>query len=297
MIIRNIKTNIYKILTGYGFYICIFFTAALCFAAYIYEDSLNGDKYSAFASLISFDRDFMLSDTSFCSFEIMRKSTGSWLSLFIPIISAFAFIPLVCDEHEAKSIRLEIFRSSKLCYNLSEFITACLCGGIAVMLGFGLFALADYAFFPGISEYNAELKAAYEEMLAYSYPDISQSGYGIIILRKLGEMFMYGAVCAAPAAMLTSFIENKYLVLCIPFFIKYAFNQTCLRLQSQAVSDFNNVDTKMLKISSMANPDALSYLSDFGSDKKLVLIYNGFLLFAAAAVYLIIKSRRLDSGE
>ena len=165
MMIRNIRTNIYKILTGYGFYICIIFTAVLCFSAYIYEDSMNGDKYSVFMAYKTFDKDFMLSDTRFCSFEVMLKGAGSWLSLFIPLISAFAFIPLVCDEYEAKSVRFEIFRSSKLCYNLSKFITACLCGGFAVMLGFGLFTLADYALFPNINEYSAELKKTYEEFL------------------------------------------------------------------------------------------------------------------------------------
>lgn len=297
MMIRNIKTNIYKILTGYGFYICIIFTAVLCFSAYVYEDSTNGDKYSAFMSIMSFDKDFMLGDTRFCSFEVMRKGSGSWLSLFIPLISAFAFIPLVCDEYEAKSVRFEIFRSSKLCYNLSKFITACLCGGFAVMLGFGLFTLAEYALFPNINEYSTELKKAYEEILVYSYPGITQNGYGFIILRKLGEMFLYGAVCAAPAIMFTGLIRNKYLVLCIPFFIKYAIDQTCIKLQTQASSDYTNIDTEMLKISSIADPDALSYLSDFGNDKMLVLIYNGALLFSAAVIYLIIQSRRLDSGE
>ena len=184
MMIRNIRTNIYKILTGYGFYICIIFTAVLCFSAYIYEDSMNGDKYSVFMAYKTFDKDFMLSDTRFCSFEVMLKGAGSWLSLFIPLISAFAFIPLVCDEYEAKSVRFEIFRSSKLCYNLSKFITACLCGGFAVMLGFGLFTLADYALFPNINEYSAELKKTYEEFLVYSYPDITQNGYGFYYTTK-----------------------------------------------------------------------------------------------------------------
>lgn len=297
MMIRNIKTNLYKIITGYGFYVCIIFTAVLCFSANIYEDPMNGDKYSAFMALTSFDRDFMLGDTSFCSFEVMRKGTGGWLPLFIPLISAFAFIPLVCDEYEAKSARFEIFRSSKLCYNLSKFITACLCGGFAVMLGFGLFTLADYALFPNINEYGAELKRTYDEMLFYIYPNVTQSGYGFSIIKKMGEMFLYGAVCAAPAIMFTSFIRNKYLVLCIPFFIKYSIDQTCIRLQSQASADYTKVDMKMLKISSIADPDALSYLSEFGSDKALVLNLNGALLFTAAAIYLMIQSRRLDSGE
>ena len=60
------------------------------------------------------------------------------------------------------------------------------------MLGFGLFTLADYALFPNINEYSAELKKTYEEFLVYSYPDIMQNGYGFIILKKLGEMFLYG---------------------------------------------------------------------------------------------------------
>ena len=103
MMIRNIRTNIYKILTGYGFYICIIFTAVLCFSAYIYEDSMNGDKYSVFMAYKTFDKDFMLSDTRFCSFEVMLKGAGSWLSLFIPLISAFAFIPLVCVTNMRQS--------------------------------------------------------------------------------------------------------------------------------------------------------------------------------------------------
>lgn len=178
-------------------YICIIFAAVLCFSAYVYEDSMNGDKYSAFMSLTSFSKDFMLGDTSFCSFEVMRKVSGSWLSLFIPPISAFAFIPLVCDEYEAKSVRLEIFRSSKLCYNLSKFITACLCGGFAVMLGFGLFILADYALFPNINEYSNELKKTYEEMLSYIYPNVTQSGYSFIIIKNGRNVFVRGGLCSS----------------------------------------------------------------------------------------------------
>ncbi len=297
MIIRNIKMNFHKIITGYGFYICVLFTAILCFSANIYEDFGNGNKYSAIASLLNFDREFMLSDTSFCSFEVMRKGAGSWLSMFIPIISAFAFVPLVCDEYEAKSVRFEIFRSSKLCYHTSRFVTACLCGGLAVMLGFGLFTLTEYALFPNINEYEESLKTMYEEGLSYQYPSILQSGYAIIVLEKLGDMFLYGVVCVAPVIMMTSIIRNKYLVMCIPFFLKYAINQTCIKLQSQAISDIENTDTKLLKISSIVNPDALSYLSEYGDDKKLVLIYSGFIVFAALAFYLIICARRLDSGE
>ena len=297
MIFRNIKANFYKILTGYGFYLCVLFTTVLCFSANIYENPQNMDKYSAIKSLIVFDIDFMLSDISFCSFEVMRKGVGGWLSLFIPMISAFAFVPLVCDEYEAKSIRFEIFRSSKLCYYTSKFITACICGGLAVMLGFGLFTLTEYALFPDISEYEQGLIDSYHETLSYQYPDITQNLYVTIISKQLIYMFFYGMVSVAPAIMLTSIIRNKYLVLCIPFFLKYVLNQSCVKIQSQALSNYETVDMSLLKFVSVINPDALSYLSEYGSDKKLVLIYSGFIILFSFVFYLTMCIRRNDCGE
>lgn len=297
MIYRNIKTNFYKILTGYGFYICVAFTAILCFCTNIYEDFMNGNKYSAISALLTFDREFMLRDTSFCSFEVMKKGTGSWLSMFIPIISAFAFVPLVCDEYEAKSVRFEVIRSSKLCYHVSKFITACLCGGFAVMLGFGLFVVIEYTVFPSISEYDTLLINSYEEGLVYQYPELATSGYSVIIVQKLLCMFCYGVVCVAPVIMLTSFIRNKYLVMCIPFFLKYTLNQTCAKLQSQAFSDWENTDTQLLEIVSIINPDALAFITEYGENKKLVLIYSGAIILFAFIIYLLLSVRRCDSGE
>ena len=128
MMIRNIRTNIYKILTGYGFYICIIFTAVLCFSAYIYEDSMNGDKYSVFMAYKTFDKDFMLSDTRFCSFEVML--CGHWL---YSAISALLF--------HAENMRCKSACSK--CYGLFKFITACACSGFAVIFGL---RLVDYAY-------------------------------------------------------------------------------------------------------------------------------------------------------
>lgn len=298
MVISNIKTNIYKIVTGYGFYVCIAFTVILCFSAYIYDNSDNGERYSVFTSLVTFDRSFMLNDISFSSVEVIRRgASGSWLSLFIPIISAFSFIPIVCDEYESKSVRFEIIRSSKICYNLSKFITAFLCGGFAVAVGFVLFASAVCKLFPDINEYGEELKQMYENAFVSDHPSIIQDGLLLIVIKKSGEMFLYGAVCAVPAITLTGVVKNKYLVLCIPFFIKYAVNQSCIKIQAKALSDFNNTDTELMKFSSIINPDAFSYLSDFGGDKWIVLIYNVILVLAAATVYLVIQIRRHDSSD
>ncbi|MCD7716093.1 MAG: hypothetical protein LUI39_06550 [Lachnospiraceae bacterium] len=235
MVFRNIKINFHKILTGYGFYICVMFTTFLCFFTNIYEDYGNGNSYSVISSIMNFKRDFMLNDTAFCSFEIMQKGAGSWLSLFIPIISAFAFVPLVCDEYETKSVRFEIFRSSKREYFMAKFLSAGFCGGLAVMMGFALFVLIEFTLFPNIIEYETALRSMYEEELGYRFPDFARSGYAFLTAKKMGEMFLYGTFCAVPGIILTSIMHNKYLVMCIPFFLKYGLNQTCVRIQSNAI--------------------------------------------------------------
>ncbi len=291
--VRNVKINFYKILTGYGFYLCMLFTIALCFSAYIYTAE-NGDRYSVFTVLKSFDRETMLSNENFSSFEVMHQSTQGWLPMFIPIISSFAFIPLVCDEYEAKSVRMEIFRSSKLSYNLAKFFSACVCGGLAVMLGFMIFTAVEWQLFPSISDYSPNIRGAYIEMLRYSDPFADRMALSVIC--KFGELFLYGALCAVPSIMLTSFVRNKYLVMCIPFFIKYAVGQVALRFMMISAEDYSKYSEKFIKLIYVIHPDNLLSVSRL-TDKKEVFIYSGFLALTALIFYLAVQNRRYDSGD
>lgn len=165
------------------------------------------------------------------------------------------------------------------------------------MLGYGFFMGIEYLLFPDISEYETGMQEMYREMLMYRFPDLSESGFALIVVQKLASMFMYGAVCCAPVMMLTIMVRNKYLVMCIPFFIKYALNQTCIKLQTQATADYNNMDMELLRNVGIVNPDALARISEYGEDKKDVLIYSGIIIAISFAVYLIVSLRKVDSGE
>ena len=297
MILRCIKVNLHKILTGYGFYFCILFTVVLCFSARLYTDFMDGKEYSIFMALLSFDRQYMLSNTDFCSFEVLRKGIGSWLSMFLPLVSAFSFLPIVCDEYETKYVRFEVFRASRFGHRMATFLTACISGGLAVMLGFGLFAGMEYTLFPDISVYDEEMRSMYGQMMLNWYPNLAVTGYLGEILKKLGCMFLYGAVWAAPAAMLTGFVRNKYLVMCIPFFLKYALNQTCSMLQGHAFSENPVINQQVNRVVNILNPDSLPRLFDFREMKMTVLVYNGGFLFFFGILYLILCSRRVDCGD
>ena len=292
---RIIKTDFYKIVTGYGMYLCVLFTIILCFGTSIHIDMMNNDQYSVIRSLISFDREFMLSSYDFISINVALKGAGSWLSMFIPIISAFAYIPLVCDESESKSIRYAVFRSSKLKFYLSRFITAVLSGGFAVMIGYMVFCGMVFILFPGIGEFPAETREFYIQYLSDVYPSTADFGIGSALLIKFVEIFVYGAIAAIPSILLTAVSKNKYVVLCIPFFIKYALTQTSIKLIAQAYSNGEGVGGKLTEISNMINLDYVLQIYEM-KGYKLIAVYI-IVAISTLALYLFIQLRRFDSGE
>lgn len=293
---RIIKVEFYKILTGYGFYICLAFTVVLCFCAGIYRDPINNNEYSVIKSLMEFNREFMLNDKAFCSYLVAERGSGSWLSMFIPIISAFAFIPLVCDESESRFIRFSVFRSSKFSYRTSKFLTGCISGGLAVVLGYIIFTASVYVLFPNISEYSPEAQEMLRKELAYIYPEASKHSHVFLLGIKSLEMFLYGAVSAVPSVMLTCLMRNKYLVMCIPFFLKYSVTQTCTKLIARAFSDWQNPDIRLSEFASVISPDAL--LNVFTSHLvRQIFLYNGALLLFAFLFYMIVCGRSLDCGD
>lgn len=295
-IIKNISVNLRMVFTNYGFYICTAFTVVLCFCTGIYRDPTNNNEYSVIKSFMKFDREFMLNDFSFCSYKVAESGSGSWLSMFIPIISAFAFIPLVCDESESKFIRFSIFRSSKFSYHTSKFLTACISGGLAVTFGYIIFTVSVYALFPNIREYSPEMQAMLKEEISYAYPEVSKHGHIFLLGIKSAEMFLYGALSSVPAVMLTCLMKNKYLVMCIPFFLKYVVTQTSVKLSARALSDWENPDMKLCKFASVISPDAIPnvFTSQY---MRLIFLYNGALVLTAFLFYMIVYGRRLDCGE
>lgn len=216
--------------------------------------------------------------------------------MFLPVIAAFAFVTIVCDERESKAVRNTVFRSSRTGYYASRFVMICLSGGIAVLLGFALFAGVIGVTFPDINQYSLELQEQIRNSLGYLGPDFSEPHLFFLIGQKFLVMFLYGFVSAAPAALLTSILRNKYLILCIPFFMKYVCTQICEKLISQALVNRESPDMNFLGLVRILSPDSISNL--FQSGNKIYIMFYHFGLVAVAFVsYMLIWNRRFDSGE
>ena len=91
-ILKNIRVDGRKIVMGYGFYISIFLTFILCLSSPIYKHEEKNETYSVIDVLNKFNKETMLEYPEMCADTVLMKGNRGWLSLFIPIISGFAFV-------------------------------------------------------------------------------------------------------------------------------------------------------------------------------------------------------------
>ena len=152
-----------------------------------------------------------------------------------------------------------------------------------------------FILFPAIGEFPAETREFYIQYLLDAYPSTADLGIGSALVIKFAEIFVYGAIAMIPAILLTAVSKNKYVVLCIPFFIKYALTQTSIKLIAQAYSNGDGVGGKLTEISNMINLDYVLQIYEMKS-YRLILVYI-IVAISTLTLYLFIQLRRFDSGE
>lgn len=91
---------------------------------------------------------------------------------------------------------------------------------------------------------------------------------------------------------LSCIIRNKYLVMCIPFFLKYGLTQ----LYISSISNAMNMDNMYIKykLAMLLNPDGILWLSK--SNIINVLFVFGGTGLALFIAYMIVTSKRSDCG-
>lgn len=273
---RSLLVSFKKTLSASGFYFCLIMTAVLLFSAEVYTDYSTQSRYSVIRLLLDFDRGYFLKTEMLCADHVMQNARGGWLGMFLPIITSFCFVPQICVEKSANALRFEVFRTSKTKFDLSEFFSGVLSSGVAVTLGYAFFCVIVCPFFPSAREYALEIVPL----------NLPATMLGI---------FLFGAFWSVPAMFLTSILNNKYLIMCIPFFVKYGLSQLCDKLLSDISSNFEAPDLKLAEFLTITNPQALLFSLNNPDYWKTVLFY-GVVFAAFLTAYLLINRRRGDRG-
>lgn len=279
---REISVSFKKIFSSAGFYLSTLLTITLLFCAEVYVDALTSDRYSVISALMNFDRNEMLRHFELCSYYVIRNARNGWFTLFVPLSTAFCFVPLMCTERDSNALRFQIVRSSKLKFDLSRYLSGIFAGGISVALGYAIFSGLSFILFPGRSEFGDFFDG--------------QSGEGFIgYLKILLGIWLYGTFWSMPAMFCTSIIKNKYLVMCIPFFIKYGVVQTVSMLTQRIFGDPENINMTLASFLNIINPESLMHVAEYGTAGG-ILIFYGAVSAALLIGYLLIQMAGRDQG-
>lgn len=269
-----------EISTSIGFYICIIFTVILLFSAEVYTDPVTQDRYSVIRAIMKFSREEMLRRFELCDFVVMQNARNGWISLFAPIITAFCFVPLICGKRDSNAIRCQIFRSTKLKFNLSRYFSGVICGGIAVSLGYAIFCGSVYFLFPHAADFV--------DFQTFTDTDFN-------FAKVMLGIFLFSAFWSMPAMFCTSVLRNKYIIMCVPLFFKYGLSQTVQRISQNVFDNLDAIDYDLLKLINIINPNGLMYLENNPNFGWILMNFGIFSLILFAGYIIMEKSRR-DCG-
>lgn len=292
--IRLIQINIRKAASSYAFLTCILLTIVLFITSPLYYDYSANNDVSILHVFLNVDRKEMLFDTTFCSYNVLCECISGWLKMFIPMIASFPFVLLQCTERTTGAVIFSGIRLSKQSYHTGTFLSAMIIGGLILILGFSFFSIGVAFTFPNIRDYDIPLRESFELRLINTYPLFKKLGYPYLIILQYIEIFLYGAFSAVPACFMTCMLKNKYLIISIPFFLKYMLLQHISRLQAEAYENIDNIDIKRISFLNIINPDLISRA--FSGEKELwknILFYSALVIVAFIS-YSIIMNRRID---
>lgn len=287
---RYIGMNLRQTMGSSTFWYCVLAVFALCFTAAVTTDPKTDDELMVLQVL--FRQELLEQNVDLNAYSVFCSSGGTWIAMFVPILSAFPFVPTFINNRITQNVRFTVSRIGKRCYQLGNIFSTFLTGGMTVMSGYALFGIALWILFPSLSDYSAQSATSYLEIQAWGKPEwymsaLTAQHFLLPIIVQLLQMFLYAGCSALLALAFATFVKNSYVVLCMPFFLTYGWAQINTRLSIWAYADFAN----------LTQPFALLSLMEYGEDLPVLLcIQLGFALLLCGIFYLIMN-RSVDCGE
>lgn len=281
------------------FWLSVAATVVICMFSELYHTS-QGDTKTIMEMFVQYSKNAMLADTQLCSYNVFITGFHGWLTLFVPVIVSISAVGIYIDERKSGMWRLTLHRTGRVKYSISGGMFILLSGGLALALGGTLFAVLTAIMFPPLSAYPEESVNLFTQFTfsqgTSMYGIYRAGGLPLCTVVQLAETFFYGMVCSAAAMLLSAFCENKYVIICIPFFLKYALNQLSTALLVKAINATTGFNEWLYNFAEIIKPEAAnSFLTYFGNTPGKIVLLNAGFVVVFFILFCIIRIRRLKN--
>lgn len=253
-IIMSNRLFMKRILSNRIYWLAVLAAVVLLLCSIVYTDAQTGEKYTFLSMFYNEALRGAMESGIISGNTILLRYDSGYLWMFIPIIAG---IPCMIIK---KTERFALFRMGKNKYYMAKCLSTLLAGGGILVISY-----LAYAFFT---------------MLA-----LRENVWDILIVKKFFSVFCWGILSAIPSTVLSEFVNNKYLILCIPFVLNYFLCMFLGRLLPYEVEQYLSPYT---------------YQNLFLYDIKTVIICAAilvFLIFLCMLMKKFLLEKRCDCGR
>lgn len=229
MMLRIFSMQMKKLLCSPLFYASVIAITVMCFCAPLHRNEQTGNSDSVLSCMLQYTKEEMVNEgvmSDFSLYHVFLEGMNGWaLMMFIPVIAAIAAVNVFCDERNSREKREILIRSGQKQYIAGSSLFFMVSGGLVCLSGYALYFLIAGFFFPHMASFPAgEVSMYFDSMLwpgSAAAGLYASCGLWAVYALKLFLFFVYGTLMVLPALVLAGFLRNKYLIVCIPFFLKY----------------------------------------------------------------------------
>lgn len=274
------RRELLRMLRSVWFVFAVCFTLTLCF----FSEIIAGEEsYTILQVLKNMSRTAMSQEPQLITAVALRNAFSGYVSLFLPILSALPMVQLLHIETRSGYKRFYMSRRSRREYYWNKWIAGMLSAALMLLIVAVLFQA-----FMALSLPGADAEAL--EMLGYG----SRNKVLDLVKVYIG-IFVYGAFSVMPAIMISSFTNNFYFVICLPFMFSYFWD-----VAMSAIAKFIRAHQAGEMFSNMVELlFSRAYLSIAESSWDLFVEAGRavFLLCLLLLIYCCYLKRQRDCGE
>lgn len=200
------RKELLRMLRSVWFWLGVCFTLVLCFFS---EIVTGANTYTIVQVLQKMSRGTMEQEPQLMTAIALRNAFSGYVTLFLPIVSALPMVQLLHIETQSGYKRFYMSRKSRREYYRNKWGAGMLSGALMLLIVAILFQIFMALSLPGVDNEIVE-------MSGYA------GGKGFLnIVRTYVGIFAYGAFSVIPAMLISSFTNNFYFVICLPFMMSY----------------------------------------------------------------------------
>ena len=198
-----------RVFTGKEYWLSVLAAIVLLMSSVIYSDLLTGEEYT-FITL--FYDDATKEALEYGQISIRNLVMGydkGYLWMFCPIIVGIPCVILNRTE------RFMMFRTGRNKYIFAKLFSNIITSGLIPVIAYLVYATVGMIL-------------------------IKENIWDLELVRKFLSVFAWGVLCAIPSIILSEFVRNKYLILCIPFVFNYFMGMFISGVLPYSVSQYIN---------------------------------------------------------